>query len=111
MRPLILPLLLLGALPLGGCAAGLAAKAVGAAVRSAQKPVDPNLDVGPAALAACRERAGQEGAVHIIDVERRSPGRVVVWGTVEREGRRRSFKCRYNGKIAGFTLREIARRP
>lgn len=101
---------MLGAVPLGGCAASLAASAVGAAVRGAQKPVDPNLDHGPAALAACRERAGQEGAVHIIDVERRSPGRVVVWGTVEQAGRRRSFECRFNGKIAGFTLREIAGR-
>lgn len=110
MRRSILLLAALGALPLGGCAAGLAAKAVGAAVQSTRKPVDPNLDYGPAALAACRERAAQEGAVHIIDVERRSPGRVVVWGTVEKDGRRRSFECRYNGKIAGFTLREIARR-
>jgi hypothetical protein len=29
---------------------------------------------------------------------------------VEAGGRRRSFECRYDGKIAGFELREIERR-
>lgn len=110
MRRSILPLLLVGALPLGGCVAGIAASAAGMAARSLQKPVDPNLDVAPAAREACTARAAQEGAVHIIDVERRGPGKVIVWGTVETSGRKRSFECRFDGKIAGFKLREIAAR-
>jgi hypothetical protein len=107
MRKALLPLAALSVLPLGGCVAGIAASAVGAAVRSAQKPVDPNLDVAPAGRDACTARAAQEGEVHIIDVEPRGPGKVIVWGTVQKDGARRSFECRFNGKIASFTLREI----
>lgn len=104
----ILPLLALATLPLGGCAASLAAGAIGAAVQAADRP-DPPLkeDPGPAARAACTGRASQYGNVRIIDTVYRSPAKLVVWGSVESEGRRRSFRCRFDGRIVGFELREV----
>jgi hypothetical protein len=99
----------LGALPLGGCVASVAAGAVGAAARAAKKPVDPNRDLGPAALEACTARAATLGEVHVIDVERRSSGNSIVWGTVTAAGKRQSFECRFDGKIEAFKLREIAK--
>jgi hypothetical protein len=48
--------------------------------------------------------------VNVIDIERRSDGKIVVWGTVEDATQRRSFECRYDGKIAGFKLRAIPTR-
>lgn len=107
----ILLLVALGAVPLGGCAASIAASAVGAAVRAADKPDRaPKEDPGPVARAACTSHASQHGNVKIIDVVYKSVAKVVVWGTVEAEGRRRSFQCRWNGKIVRFELKEIERR-
>jgi len=110
MRP-ILPLLALAALPLGGCAASLAAGAIGAAVQAADRPdPPPKEDPGPAARAACTARAAQYGDVRIIDTVYRSPAKLVVWGSVESAGVRRSFRCRYDRKVVGFELREVERR-
>jgi hypothetical protein len=111
MHRSILPLLLgLGALPLGGCAAGLAASAVGAAVRAADRPDRaPKEDPGPVARQACTAHAAQYGTVKIIDVVYKSAAKVVVWGSVEGEGRRRSFQCRWDGKIVGFELKDVER--
>jgi hypothetical protein len=111
MKRYALPLLLLGSLALGGCAASIAASVVGAAVRSAKKPEDPNADPGPDALKTCQAHAAQHGTVQIIDVERRSGSRAIVWGTVQNQGERRSFECRYDGKIVDFKLRAIPQRP
>ncbi len=105
----ILPLLLLASFALSGCAASIAAGAIGAAIRSGQERPDPNADLGPAARQACQTEASKHGEVRIIDVERRSAGKVIVWGTVEGAGGRRSFECGYNGRIAGFKVREIKR--
>lgn len=112
MRMLLLPLLAAAALPLGGCAASIAASAVGAAVRAADKPDPvPTEDPGPAARRACTAEAERRGtAVTIIDTEYRSASRLIVWGTLEEGGERRSFECRFTGKVAGFKLRAIARR-
>lgn len=108
MRRSILPLLALAALPLGGCVAGLAVGAVGAAVRAADKPAPPpKEDPGPAARAACTVRASPYGEVRIIDTVYKSAAKLVIWGSVEAQGRRRSFQCRWDGKIVGFELREI----
>jgi hypothetical protein len=108
MRLLALPLLMVAALPLGGCVAGMAAGAVGAAVRAADGPERvPTEDPGPAARAACSAEAGKHGTVRIIDTEYRSAAKLTVWGTVEGPGGRRSFECRYEGKVAGFKLRAI----
>ncbi|HYW16330.1 MAG TPA: hypothetical protein VE891_09275 [Allosphingosinicella sp.] len=104
----ILPLVALGALPLGGCAAGIAASAVSAAVRAADRPdAPPKEDPGPAARQACTIHASQHGTVRIIDTVYKSAAKLVVWGSVEQEGRKRSFQCRYEGKIVGFELNEV----
>jgi hypothetical protein len=110
-RSILLPLAL-GALPLGGCAASIAASAVGAAVRAADKPDRaPREDPGPVARAACSARAAPYGTVKIIDIVYKSVAKVVVWGAVEGEGRKRSFQCRWDGKIVGFELKEVEGRP
>ncbi len=108
-RP-ILPLLLVAAaaLSLGGCAASIAASAVGAAVRAADRPDKaPKENPGPAARAACTARAAPHGTVKIIDVVYKSVAKVTVWGSVEAEGRKRSFQCRWDGRIVGFEMKEI----
>ena len=108
MRRSVLPLLLVAALALGGCAASLAASAVGAAVRAADKPDPvPTEDPGPAARQACTAEAAKHGEVTIIDTEYRSPSRLIVWGTAQDSARRRSFECRWDGKIDDFNLRDI----
>jgi hypothetical protein len=113
MRRSILPFLALAALPLGamlleGCVASLAAGAVGAAVRAADKPdAPPKEDPAPAARAACTAQAARYGTPRIIDTVYKSPAKLVVWGSVDAQGRRRSFQCRWDGKIVGFEVKEI----
>jgi len=109
MRAIIVASLAMAAISLGGCVAGMAVGAASALASQVAKgpPVDPTVDVAPAAREACTARAGQEGAVHIIDVEDRGPGKVAVWGTVGEGPQRRSFECRFAGKIVGFKLRAI----
>jgi hypothetical protein len=108
MKLFALPLLAAAALPLGGCAAGLAAKAVGAAVRAADRPdAPPSEDPGPAARAACTAQAERHGTVRIIDTEYRSASQLIVWGTVEAAAKRQSFECRFEGKVTSFKLRPI----
>jgi len=106
MTPKLLPLLLL-ALPLGGCAAGLAASAAGMAVRSAKGEPQSNQHLQPAARSACTAHAAQFGTVRIIDVEQRSAGKIIVWGTVTGAAQRRSFECAFTDRIAGFKLQLI----
>jgi hypothetical protein len=111
MRRPILAFLALGTLPLGGCAASIAASAVGAAVRAADKPdKPPKEDPGPAARSACSARAAPYGTVRIIDTVYKSSAKLVVWGSVEGEGKRQSFQCRYDGKVVGFELKDVERR-
>jgi hypothetical protein len=101
-------ILCIAALPLGGCAAGIAASAVGAAVRAADSPDPvPTEDPGPAARQACTAEAERHGTVRIIDTEYRSASKLVVWGTVQGAAKRQSFECRYTGKVVGFRLRDI----
>jgi len=108
MQRSILPLLLASSLALGGCVAGMAAGAVGAAVRASQsgREGDTALLMQPASE-ACHARASRLGRVAIIDVEQRSSG-VIVWGTVDDGKERRSFECRFqDAKISAFKLRPI----
>jgi hypothetical protein len=105
-KPIAL-LLLLTAVPLGGCVAGIAASAAGMAVRSAQAERQGNRHLQPLARTACSAHAAQFGTVHIIDVEQRSAGTVIVWGTVADASGRRSFECAFTHRIAGFKLRAI----
>jgi hypothetical protein len=107
-----LTLTLLAALTLSGCAASLAAGAIGAAARSAQG--DPNAyhnneALKLAAAQACRARAAPQGEVHVIDLEQRSARRVVVWGTATNASARQSFECTYTDRVTGFRLRRLDR--
>lgn len=95
------------ALALGGCVASLAASAASMAIRSAQPKPQSNANFRPTARQACSERAAQYGAVHVIDVEQRSVGRIVVWGTVTDAKERRSFECHFTSGIVDFKLRQI----
>jgi hypothetical protein len=98
-------LLLGGLLSLGGCVASMAAGALGMAVRGSQG--QSNQHLGPAARQACSNHAAQYGAVNIIDVEQRSPSRIIVWGAVDDGRERRSFECAYGTRITNFRLRAI----
>lgn len=109
MRRSLLPLLAASGLGLGGCVAGIAASAVGAAIKAAApRPVSE--DRRAAARAACEAHAAPQGRVHIIDAEQRPDGRVTVWGTVEDDQERRAFRCRYDGAVSAFRLRAIPQR-
>ncbi|MCY7340023.1 MAG: hypothetical protein LH465_08780 [Sphingomonas bacterium] len=90
--------------------AGIASSAVGMAVRGARGEPQANGNLQPAARDACSAHAAQFGAVHIIDIEQRTPSKLIVWGTVDDGQRKRSFECSFGTKITGFTLRPIAAR-
>ena len=110
MRKPILPLLL-SSLFLGGCAASLAASAIGAAVQASQSgDRTSNEHLLRPATEACRARASRHGTANIIDVVRRSNSRIIVYGTVGEGQERRSFDCSFknDGTIADFNLRTIA---
>ena len=104
-------LLALACLALSGCAAGIAAGALGAAARSTQG--DPNAyhnneSLKLAAAQACRARAASSGDVQIIDLEQRGARKVVVWGTATGTAGRQSFTCTYTNRITAFRLRNLA---
>src|SRR5690606_9571787 len=98
------------ALALGGCAAGIAAKAVGLAVQGARGEPESNVHLRPNAVQACSDRAAEYGLVHIIDVEQRTVSKIVVWGTASEGEVRRSFQCTFRTKIVGFKVRAIKAR-
>lgn len=106
-------LLFLSALPLlvGGCAASIAASAVGLAVREAQGEPESNAHLHSQAARECSAHAAQYGTARIIDVVQERTDRLVVWGTVGEGEERRSFECRFTTRVTGFKLREIRRRP
>lgn len=102
----------LAALSLSGCAASLAAGALGAAARSAQG--DPNAyhnneALKLAAASACRARAASHGEVNVIDLEQRGSRKVVVWGTATSTVARQSFQCTYTDRVTGFRLSRLDR--
>ena len=106
-RILLSTLLAIGALPLGGCVAAMAASAAGMAARSVRGQPVSNEHLRPAARTACEAHAARHGAVHVIDVEQRSVTKIIVWGTVDDGQQRRSFECSYGTEILGFKLRAI----
>ena len=104
----LLVLLLLGSLlALGGCAAGIAASALGAAVRSARDQPRGNEHLKPLAVQECSARASQFGTVRVIDVQQRTLSKIIVWGTATKGADRRSFECSYTTRVVGFQLRAI----
>ena len=98
------------ALALGGCVASLAASAISMAARSAQGRAVSNEHLKPEAERACRAQAAPYGTVQIIDVEQRTASRIIVWGTVDDGGQRRSFECSFGTRVTGFKLRAITPR-
>ena len=102
-----LVLIAVAALPLGGCAAAIAANAAGMLASGARGSPTPNAHLAPAASRACSERAAAHGTVHIIDVEQRSASRLIVWGTVDDGRQKQSFECAFGTEITGFKLRAI----
>ena len=103
---------LVACLTLSGCAAGIAAGAIGAAARGARG--DPNAyhndeALKLAAAQACRARAADLGDVQIIDLEQRGAHKVVVWGTTTGTAGRQSMECTYTNRITGFRLRALDR--
>ncbi len=107
-RKLSLTLLLGGSLALGGCAASLAASAVGAAMRSAQGRSPSNEHLTLEAAQACRAQAARYGEVHVIDVEQRTTSKIIVYGTATSGADRRSFECTYTTKVVAFRVRPIS---
>lgn len=105
-----LGLLLLSGPALGGCVAGMAASAVGMAVKEAQGDPESNAHLRYQAMEACSARAAPHGTVHIIDVEQRSVDRIVVWGTAGEGAQKRSFECGFGTEVTSFKLREIRKR-
>ena len=96
------------ALALSSCVAGLAVGAAGMAARGVAGTPKNNEQAHSVAATDCSTRASQYGNVRIIDVEQRSPSKIVVWGTVDDGKQRRSFECHYATRITGFKLRPIA---
>lgn len=107
-RKILLPLLVLAAPALGGCAvqAALAAAEIAPQIRG---PLGPsNAHLKPAATQACTQRAGQHGSVFIMDVEQRRADRIIVWGSVtDPQRRRRTFQCHYTTALRSFKLGEV----
>ena len=104
---LICSLLLGGALPLGGCLAGVATSAAGMAVRSARGKPQDNGYLAPNARQACSDRAAPYGTVKIIDMQQVAVDRIKVWGTADNGTVRQSFECSFGKKVNGFKLRPI----
>ena len=110
-RPALL-LALVAGLTLSGCAAAIAAGALGAAARGARGDPYAYHNSEPLKLAAahaCRDRAASQGDVHVIDLEQRGARKVIVWGTATGAGGRQSFQCTYTDRITGFRLRRLGR--
>ena len=106
-RKIFLPLILLAAPALGGCAlqaAMLAAQTL-PAIRGPMGPKNAHLK--PQATGACTQRAAQHGSVYIVDVEQRREDRIIVWGSVtDSQQRRRTFECPFTTRLTAFKLGE-----
>ena len=107
---LALAVLAVSPLLLGGCVAGMAASAVGMAVKEAQGDPESNAHLRDVAVEACSAQAAQHGTVHIIDVQQRSVDRLTVWGTAGEGAEKRSFECGFGTRVTSFKLREIRTR-
>lgn len=105
-RILTIPLIA-SMLALGGCLPMMAVSAVSMAARSAQRPAQSNAHLAPMAEAACSTQAAQYGAVHVIDVQQKNVGKIIVWGTAGAAPNKQSFECHFGTQITAFKLRPI----
>ena len=107
-RKVLLPIILLAAPALGGCAlqAAMLAADIAPEIRA---PLGPNNEhLKPQATNACTQRAAQHGSVYIVDVEQRRSDRIIVWGSVTNaQQQRRTFECHFTTRLSRFTLGEI----
>jgi len=102
------PLILLAAPALGGCALQAALLAADLAQYVPQSEGPSNAHLKPAATEACTRQAAQHGSVHVIDVEQRRADRIIVWGSVtDSQQQRRTFECHFTTSVVSFKLREI----
>jgi hypothetical protein len=85
----------------------MAVSAASMAARAAQGQPVGNEALQPQAREACSAQAARYGAVHVIDVEQHRTDRIIVWGTVDDGGQKRSFQCDFGSRITGFTVRPI----
>ena len=99
--------LIASALALSGCLPMMAVSAVSMAARSARGPAQSNAHLAPMAEAACSTQAAQYGAVHVIDVQQKSVGKIIVWGTAGAPPNKQSFECHFGTQITAFKLRPI----
>ena len=107
-RKILLPLLLLVAPALGGCAlqAALVASELARHVRTPAGASNAHLK--PAATQACTQQAAQYGSVFIVDVEQRRADRIIVWGSVTNaQQQRRTFECHFTTAVVSFKLGEV----
>lgn len=95
------------ALALSGCIASMAASAVSMAVSRGGGRPQTNVALQPLAAKACTARAAQMGAVHVIDIEQRTPAKIIVWGTIEEKNQRLGFECSFGTEISDFKVYTI----
>jgi hypothetical protein len=108
MRFLYALLLTGSAVSLSGCLPMMAAGVADTAVKVAVGTPKNNAELSPLATSACVARAEPYGEVHVIDTQQRTTSQIVVWGTVEKDQVRKSFRCGYTTKITSFSVRKIA---
>lgn len=107
-RLFLLPLLLLAAPALGGCAlqAAFAAAQLAPHIQPALGP--DNAHLRPQAIEACTQRAAPHGSVYIVDVEQRRSDRIIVWGSVtDARQQRRTFECHFTTRLTRFNLGQV----
>lgn len=104
MRKILLPLLVAGALPLGGCVAGLG-DILGGGDRYGRG--GPNFEA--MAVDACGTEASRYGRAQVTQVTQASRSTMRVSGMVDTNYgyNRRSFTCTYreDGRITNFDIR------
>ena len=104
-RKILLPLILLSAPALGGCALQAAMMAAEMAPQIKAPMGVKNAHLAPAATEACKQRAAQYGSAFVSDVEQRRADRLIVWGSVvDAQQRRRIFECHFTTSIVRFSL-------
>ena len=109
-RKILLPLILLAAPALGGCALQAAMMAAELAPQIQGPMGTKNAHLKPQAQRECTQRAAQYGSVYIVDVEQRRADRIIVWGSVtDSQQRRRTFECHFTTRLGTFKLGEYLR--
>ncbi len=110
MQRILIVALIASALGLVGCVPMMAVSAVSMVARSARGTPQSNAHLAPTAEAACSAQAARYGAVHVIDVQQKGVGEIIVWGTAGALPDKQSFECHFGTRITAFRLRPILNR-